>query len=144
MTGDCYGVILQVLDLTRANGDEPEIYRLWLSDGRYFRSYFFLSPSLNHLIKKLTEFTIILVKQYIPKIVQYMNISKQVLIITELDVLKYGDKFGHRIGEPVSLDDINKQNINASFEPQKIVFNSSSNSNALIRKDAKDSLNCSL
>lgn len=36
-------------------------------------------------------------------------ISKRVLIILELDVLKNGNEVGHRIGHPVDLDDANKQ-----------------------------------
>lgn len=53
------------------------------------------------------------------------------LIIVALDVLKSGDQVGHRIGDPVSLAEANKQKANASFEPQKSVLNPSSSSNAL-------------
>lgn len=38
------------------------------------------------------------------------NHSKRVLIIVALDILKKGEEVGHKIGDPISLSEVNKQN----------------------------------
>lgn len=45
--------------------------------------------------------------------------------------MKSGDEIGHRIGDPVSLADANKQKTSPSAEPSRSVLNTNSTTNSL-------------
>lgn len=57
--------------------------------------------------------------------------SRRVLIIVALEVLKTGTEVGERIGDPISLSDINKQKSVAAPETPRSVLNPNANANAL-------------
>ncbi|XP_031632411.1 replication protein A 70 kDa DNA-binding subunit, partial [Contarinia nasturtii] len=128
--------ILQVLGSKRIAGGNAERYRLLLSDGQYLQSFSMLSTQLNHLVVEgqLPEFSIIQVKQHITSVVNKNenDESRRVLIIVALEILKSGTEVNGKIGDPISLSDVNKQKpAVTSAESPRSVLNTNSNSNAL-------------
>lgn len=114
--------ILQVLASKCIASDNAKRYRLLLSDGQYSYANVVLSTKLNHLILEdhLNENTIIKVKEHVNTSVNKINM----LIIGELTVLMSGNEIGHRIGEPVKLNDSGKITMtNEMTEPQRNILN---------------------
>ena len=76
-------------------------YRLLLSDGQYSNSFSMLATQLNNLIheNQLSQYSIIRVKKHVCN----SNLSKKVVVILELEVLKPGSEVGERIGSPINI-----------------------------------------
>jgi len=83
-------------------GSNLERYRLLLSDGVYQHSFSMLNTNLNHLVlnNKLEKLTIIRIKQHQTQLNQ-KGTGKNVLIITDLDIVAPGAQVGQQIGNPV-------------------------------------------
>jgi len=83
-------------------GSNLERYRLLLSDGVYQHSFSMLNTNLNHLVlnNKLEKLTIIRIKQHQTQLNQ-KGTGKNVLIITDLDIVMPGAQVGQQIGNPV-------------------------------------------
>ena len=76
-------------------------YRLLLSDGQYSNSFSMLATQLNNLIheNQLSQYSIIRVKKHVCN----SNLSKKVVVILELEVLKPGSEVGERLGSPINI-----------------------------------------
>ena len=90
-------------------------YRLLLSDGQYSNSFSMMASQLNNLIheNQLSQYSIIRVKKHVCNTTD--DLSKKVLVILELEVLKPGSEVGKRLGSPVNIGPDGKISVSAKW-----------------------------
>lgn len=95
---------VQIIGLKLLHKKNYDIYRLSISDGKFWYSKVVLSEILNAMVdnEELSVLSIIKVKDY-EIVLESMKKDHKVLIIRELDVLELGTKSSFQIGFPLDV-----------------------------------------